>query len=393
MPLQDYMSIVSVDDHLVEHWKVWSDRLPQKYASVGPHVVEEAGVEYWIYEDRRVAALTGMQATVRHERDGSREGYAPGMTQHSSQVAPGCYDPVARLEDMDLDGVEAELCFPTFARFAGTRFLEGRDPDLALLCVQAYNDFVIDEWCQTAPDRYIPMAIVPLWDPQLAAKEVERASAKGARTIGFPENCAPLGLPSLYTDHWDPLFRAAEEAQLPLSIHIGTSGVHPSTSPDADRAAGTALWATHSMATAVDMCFSSVFRKFPRLKVALSEGGIGWIPFLLERMDYTWERQRSWSTVDKNVAPSELFRRHIYGCFIDDEIGVKLRNEIGIENIMLETDYPHSDTTFPHSRKRAAQVLADVSDADAHRIVELNARKLYRFMPKGAEERLAAAAR
>jgi predicted TIM-barrel fold metal-dependent hydrolase len=258
-------------------------------------------------------------------------------------------------------------------------FLQSEDKDLALRCVRAWNDFMIDEWCAAAPTRFIPVVILPLWDPRLAAAEVERTAAKGARTISFPENPAPLGLPSFHTDHWDPVFAAAQEAGMPLSMHFGSSGRPPITADDAPFAVAITLFGCNSMATTADLLFSPVFHKFKNLKVALSEGGIGWIPYMLERIDYTWERHKYYTGVNQDVRPSELFRRHIWGCFIDDEFGIANRHWIGVDRITWECDYPHSDSNWPHARKRAAETLVDVPDDEVHQIVELNARKLFRF--------------
>ena len=381
MPLQDDMRIISVDDHLYEHERVWTDRLPEKYQGVGPHMVHDGQFSYWIYEDRAVTAYVGLGAASGL----SREDYTMDALP-LSEVIPGAYDPIERLKDMDLDGVWAQVCFPGFPRFAGTQFLDGRDRELAMLCVKAYNDFMIDEWCAAAPERFIPLIILPLWDPRASAREIERMAGRGARSISFPENPAPLGLPSIFTDYWDPVFSAAQESRMPLSTHFGSSGRMPYSSPDAPGAKGNGpvqitLMGTFSMNAATEWVFSPTFHKFPGLKLALSEGGIGWIPWLKERLDYVWERQRYWTGINQDVKPSELFDKHIYGCFIDDVTGVNAREDVGLNNMMLESDYPHSDSTWPHTRKRAAEVLADVSDDHARRIAELNARDLYVFYP------------
>jgi len=378
MPLPDATKLISVDDHLVEHGRVWLDRLPAKDREDAPHLVDDGHLEYWVYEDRAEIAFTGLAFAAGTEGGSSPEHFRRESI-HSRQMIPGCMDPVARTRDMDDDGVWAQLCFPHFPRFAGTRFLEGRDKDLALRCVQAYNDFVIDEWCGAVPDRFIPLAVLPLWDPSLAAVEVGRIAERGARSISFPENPVPLGLPSIHTGHWDPVFAAIQDAGLPISMHFGTSGRMPITSADAPLPTYIALMGLNSMMSASDLIFSGVFLRFPGLRVALSEGGIGWIPYLKERFDYTWERQRYWSNIDKQARPSELFERHIYGCFIDDVAGIEQRHKIGVDKIMIETDYPHSDTSWPNSRKRAAEVLADVPDDEAHQIAEVNARTLYDF--------------
>ena len=280
---------------------------------------------------------------------------------------------------MDLDGVQAQLCFPSFPKFAGTVFLGADDKALAAQCVAAYNDFMIDEWCGSAPDRLIPLIILPLWDVPWRPSEIRRCAAKGARAISFPENPFPLGLPSFHTDEWDPVFDAAQEADLPLCMHFGSSGQAPATSPDAPFAVTISLFGCNSMYATADLLFSRVFHRFPQLKVALAEGGIGWVPYMLERIDYTWERHRHYTGINVDVRPSDLFRKHIWGCFIDDEAGIRNRDAIGIDRITWESDYPHSDSNWPRGRERAAEVLAEVPDDEVHRIVELNARELLHF--------------
>jgi predicted TIM-barrel fold metal-dependent hydrolase len=373
MPLQDHMKLISTDDHVIEHPRVWLDRLPAAMRDAGPRIVDEDGTQIWEYEGRRYPQMALNAVAGR-----PREEFGLEPTRYD-QILPGCYDPVARVKDMDADGIEAQLCFPSFPKFAGTVFLQGKDRALALRSVQAWNDFMLDEWCAAAPGRFIPVVILPLWDPALAAAEVERTAAKGARTISFPENPAPLGLPSFHTDHWDPVFAAAQAAEMPLSMHFGTSGRAPATADDAPFAVAIALFGCNSMYTTADLLFSPVFHKFAALKVALSEGGIGWIPYMLERIDYTWERHKYYTGVNRDVRPSDLFRRHIWGCFIDDEFGIANRHAIGVDRITWECDYPHSDSHWPEARKRAAEALADVPDDEVHRIVELNARALFRF--------------
>ncbi|MFF3574800.1 amidohydrolase family protein [Nocardia jiangxiensis] len=402
MPLQDHMHLISVDDHLIEPPNVWTSRLPKKFHEEGPHIIEmdmsnsggdeglskallasargEGGrkaqakiAEVWSYEGK-IYPNIGLNAVAGKKP----QEYGMDPTRYSDML-PGCYDPKARVADMDIDGVQAALCFPSFPRFAGTVFIDHKDSELALLSVQAWNDFHLDEWAATAPDRFIPLIILPLWDPQEAAKEIYRCHAKGAKAITFPENTVGLGLPSFYTDHWDPVFHAAEETKMPLCMHFGSSGKAPMTSPEAPMAVMIALFGTNSMYATADLLFSPMFYKFPNLKVALSEGGIGWIPYLLERIDLTWEKHRWYQNVNKEVRPSEIFRKNIYGCFIDDLEGVSRRHQIGIDNITWECDYPHSDSNWPNSRRFTEKLLAEVPDDEAHKIVELNARELYHF--------------
>lgn len=386
MPLRDYMHLISVDDHLVESAHVWEDRLPKRYVDAGPRIVEsregmrnylgnwvKPGCQVWQYEGRIYPHL-GLNAVAGK----AREDFGTDPVRFEEMI-PGCYDPVERVKDMDLDGVQASVCFPSFPRFAGTVFREGEDEDLALLCVQAWNDYVLDVWCPTGPDRFIPMAILPFWDVPATVAEIDRVLGKGVKALSFPENPVPLGLPSFHTDHWDPVLSAAAENNLPLCIHFGTSGKVPSTAPDAPIAVMIALMSCNSMYAAVDLLFSPVFHRHPNLKVAFSEGGVGWIPHILERADYTWERHRYYQSIDQESRPSELFRRHIWGCFISDEFGVANRDAIGIDRMLWECDYPHSDSNWPSSRKVVAGMFHDVADDLVHRVVELNARELFNF--------------
>jgi predicted TIM-barrel fold metal-dependent hydrolase len=374
VPLQDHMKLISVDDHLIEPPTLWQDRLPVRYLEAGPRIVEvDNGDQVWSYQGKRYATL-GLAATAG--RPSEEIGNDP--TRYD-QMMPGAYDPSARVHDMDQARVQAQMCFPTFPRFAGTLFLEGDDRELARLCVEAFNDFILDEWCAAAPDRYIPMTLLPLWEPALAVAEMRRCIDKGAKAVAFPENPSPLGLPSFHTDHWDPVFAVADESATPLCLHFGTSSLRPPHSPDAPWAVTVALMGCNSMFALVDLVFSPIFHKFANLKVALSEGSIGWMPYMLERLDDTFERHRFYAGIDVTVPPTELFAKHVYGCFISDRAGIELRHEIGVGNIMWESDYPHSDSRWPNERKVLAQELADVPDDEAHRICELNARELFHF--------------
>ncbi len=378
MPLRDDMQLISVDDHLVEPPHLWQDRLPAKYRDAGPRIVQVAGADgqisdVWLYEGRTYPQI-GLNAVAG--KPPTEFGTEP---MRYTDMIPGCYEPEARIIDMDLDGVQAAICFPSFPRFAGTVFLQGEDPALALLSVAAWNDFMIDEWCGAAPERFIPIAILPLWDVGAAVREIHRVAGRGAKAISFTENPVPLGLPSFHTDHWDPVFSAAEETGLPLCLHFGTSGQAPTTAPDAPFAVTITLFGCNSMFAAADLIFSPVFHRHPNLKVALAEGGIGWVPYLLERADYVWDRHRWYQNVNQAVAPSELFRRHIWGCFIDDVHGLKNRHDIGIDRITWECDYPHSDSNWPNSRKRALEVFADIPDEEVARMVEWNSRELFNF--------------
>jgi predicted TIM-barrel fold metal-dependent hydrolase len=321
------------------------------------------------------------------------------------EMRPGCYDSVARLEDMNRAGVLASLCFPSFPRFCGQVFLEAKDRQLALLCVQAYNDWMIDEWCGRAPGRYIPLTLIPLWDPALAAAEVRRTAAKGSRAVSFSENPAMLGLPTVQSreGHWDPLMAACEETDTVVCMHIGSSSKRYTMSDESPMLV-TMSWAPPLMIAGamIEWIFSPVVRKFPRIKVALAEGGIGWMPFFLERCAQVVEHHRYWissgdvkhDTLSGHVqvikeagvdlegfSVMDTFRRHIHGCFIDDLVGIRNLDAIGVDNVMIETDYPHSDSTWPNCLEHAKKQLAGLSDEHRYKVMRGNAERVFGFTP------------
>jgi predicted TIM-barrel fold metal-dependent hydrolase len=372
------VEFISVDDHVIEPVDVWTKRLPAKYLEIGPRVVpDDSGIEYWHYEDKRIP-IEGLAATAGL----SREEYSLEPVGYS-KMRKGAYDAEARIADMDIDGVLASLSFPSFPRFCGQIFAEGEDKELALLCVRAYNDWMIDEWCATAPGRLIPMGIVPLWDAHLAAAEAARVLDKGGRAICFSENPSKLGLPSMHNDHWDPLLDTVSQAGVPLSMHMGSSSTKIRTAPDAQDWIMIALGPLRSQVAMVDWLFSGQFVRHPKLKTAFAEGGIGWIPSMLERADNTWEHQGGWNESLLTEPPSAYFKDHVYGCFIDDVHGVENLGKIGEDNVMMESDYPHSDSAWPHSAELAAKHLVPLSDATKHKVTRGNAEKLFKFVPSG----------
>jgi predicted TIM-barrel fold metal-dependent hydrolase len=371
--LEDSVQLVSVDDHVIEHPRVWEDRLPAALRERGPRVIQtDDGRAGWEYDGYRTSTI-GLNAVAGKPPE--ERGLDP---VRFAEMRPGCYDPAARVKDMDEDGVQVQTCFPDFPGFAGRVFIKAPDKALALLCLQAWNDFMLDEWCAAAPDRFIPMVLLPVWDIPASVAELQRTVARGARAISFLERPDGLGLPSIFTDHWDPLLAAAQEADIPLCTHFGTGGALE-VADDRPLAIRWTVGGQRSMTSAADLLYSPVFRKFPRLRVVLSEGGIGWMPYLLERADYVWERHRWYQDVDRSIRPSELFVDHIFGCFISDRAGVRDRYAIGVEQIMWESDYPHADSNFPLARKVLEEELADVPSHESRLIAEDNARRIFRF--------------
>ena len=265
---------------------------------------------------------------------------------------------------MSAGGVLACMCFPSFPSFSGRLFLNCPDKQLALAVVQAYNDWHIDEWCGAYPGRFIPMALPVLWDPELSAAEVRRVAKKGCHSLTFTENPATLGLPSFHDPHWDPLWRALVEEGTILNVHLGSSGQLTVTAPDAPIDVMITLQPINICQAAADLVWSRVFKEFPALRVALSEGGTGWIPYFLDRLDRTYDMHHAWTGQDfGDRMPSDVFREHILTCFIADPIGLKLRDDIGVDNMCWEQDYPHSDSSWPRAPEEFAAVAGPLRRA------------------------------
>jgi predicted TIM-barrel fold metal-dependent hydrolase len=392
--------LISVDDHVLEPGHLWQERVPARYRDQAPRLVRDAEGEAWIYDGKRMVT-PGLGAVAGK----SREEFSFEPITYD-EMRPGCYDSVARLEDMDRAGVLASLCFPSFPRFCGQVFYEAADRDLALVCVQAYNDWMIEEWCGRAPGRYIPLTLIPLWDPVLAAQEVRRSAGLGSRAIAFCENPALLGLPTVHNrnGHWDPVMAACEETETVVCMHIGSSSKRYTMSDESPMLV-TMSWAPPLMIAGamVEWVFSPVLRKFPNIKVALAEGGIGWMPFFLEKCAQIVDRHRFWiagadirhdsltgrvevmeeGAVDlQDFSVIETFRRNIFGCFIDDVHGVRNLDAIGVDNVMIETDYPHSDSTWPNCLEHAQKQLASLTPVDRYKVMRGNAERVFRFTPE-----------
>ena len=364
--------LISVDDHIIEPPDVWTSRLPSKYREHGPHVVDADGRQYWVYEGERTQTM-GLNAVAGKEN----KEFSMDPTSYDDMIR-GCYDPVERGRDLLRDGIRGSVCFPTFPRFAGVTFLKAKDKALADLCVKAFNDFVLEEWCTAVPGLYIPMIIGHLWDPELMAAEIRRCAAAGARAVTFPENTAALGEPSFHTRHWDPVWQAVTETDITVCMHIGTSGVMAMPSEDASFAIGIAIANVNSFSALADIIMSEIPTRFPTIKIAISEGGIGWVPFALERCDRTWEKHRYWADLG-DVRPSEAFKRNIWVCFIEERAGIEMRHTLGVDKIMWECDYPHADTPWPYSQKAVADSLEGVPQDEIDLITHGNAERLFNW--------------
>jgi predicted TIM-barrel fold metal-dependent hydrolase len=391
---QDLPNMISVDDHVMEPKELWQEQLPASLRERGPRTVREKvklsfkGGHYgfernaedgqwcdvWLFDD--LVTPTGLlHAPAGVPRDEQRN--IPAVYE---DFRDGTWDQTARLADMDLNHVDAAINYPNiFPRFAGQGFLERSDKELALTCLRIYNDWMIDDWCAGAgKGRLIPLTLVPLWDPALAAEEVRRCAAKGSYAIAFSENVAKLGQPSLYTGAWDVLWQACQETDTSVSMHIGSSSSMPTTSDDAPLATSMSMYAQNAQGSLCDWVFSGSLERFPDITIAYAESQVGWMPFQLERMDAVWRDGRG--DVDHvKTLPSEQVKGRVYGCVFDDLHGLINRDAVGTDHILWETDYPHSDGTFPHSRKIAHELFtaAGMNAEECRMVLRSNAVKAY----------------
>jgi predicted TIM-barrel fold metal-dependent hydrolase len=369
--------LVSVDDHVVEPPHVFDGRLPAKYVDVAPKLVRrDDGTQAWMYDGNAIINV-GLNAVAG--RPPEEYGFEPTALD---QMREGCWDIDERVKDMDANGLLGSLCFPSFPQFCGQLFARTADKDQALAMVRAYNDWHIEDWCGSHPGRHIPCAIPTLWDPQLMADEVRRVSAKGCHAVTFSENPAKLGYPSLHSDHWDPFWAACQETDTVVCLHIGSSSQMVMTAEDAPVDVMITLTPMNIVQAAADLIWSPVLRKFPNIKIALSEGGIGWIPYFLERIDYVYQHHKAWTFQDfGDKLPSQLFSERIITCFIDDAFGVENRRYLNLDNITWECDYPHSDSTWPNAPELLHKYLAGVPDSDVNKITHENAMRIFNYDP------------
>ena len=369
--------VISVDDHLIEPPDCFAGRVPRGLADRAPLVVEEPdGTQAWLFEGRRYPNV-GLNAVV-------------GRPRHTwsldparfDEMRPGCFDIDARVADMDRDGVWASLCFPSLvAGFCGAVFLRATDPALGLACLRAWNDWHLEVWAGTHPGRIIPLQLPWLADVETGAAEIRANAERGFKAVSFPEFPAQLGLPSIFTDHWDPLFEACEQTGTVVCLHTGASAWAPLPSPAPPFELLPTLFPVNALVAAAEWVWSGVPVRFPALAVALSEGGMGWVPMLVDRLDYVVDHSAGgtdgagWSG---DLRPSEVLRRNFWFCTLDDPSVVSLRHIIGVDHIMVESDYPHADSTWPDTQATLERCFGSLPEAELRAVAGGNASRLFR---------------
>jgi predicted TIM-barrel fold metal-dependent hydrolase len=379
--------LFSVDDHIMEPPNVWTSRVAKKFVDRVPHVLKDpkTGASNWLWEGGKSmsAGMFAVAGRPPHEWNFEPIGY--------DDMIPGCYDPKARAKDFLSNGICASAAFPTLPGFGGQAFAQIPDKELAGIVVECYNDFIIDEWCAAGPrGMFVPMIIGKVWDPAGTAREIERCVKKGAKALAWVENPVGLGLPSYWTTHWDPVWAAAQDADIPICMHIGTGAPGAGVpSPEAPDTLVISLSYMFAMSASMNLAMSRVCRTFDKLKLVFAEGGLGWLPAAMERADFQWVKHGAWTKLTGTL-PSEIIRRNMYFCMIQEPWAFQtqsVRDMVGEDHIFWENDYPHADTPWPDAQGAAAQMFDSVPREVADKAAYKNAERVFNWKVADPAER------
>ncbi len=381
MDLSD-MILVSVDDHVVEPPSMQGymrDHVPARFKARVPRVIRRAdGTEAWLIEGTEVSTF-GLNASAGRVP----EEWGTGANSYE-RVRSGCYDVHERIHDMNANGVVASLNFSSWPGISGQYFATvDAERDYVAAITRAYNDWHIDEWCAAYPGRFIPLGLSGfMLGADWMADEIRRLAAKGCRAVSHHSDTWRWGMPDLQGDEWDPAWQACEETGTVMVYHFGGQ---PSLGPRANIDIVATVMPAGTAAFAAELIWSPYLRKFPSVRIALAEAGIGWIPNWLERLDHVYVTN-PWRWSENSFGdqlPSEVFRGRVLTCFIEDNVGLQLRERIGVDSIAWECDYPHPDTTWPRSPENVLAQFerAACTDEEIQAMTWQNACRFYDFRP------------
>jgi len=373
----DDMVMISVDDHICEPPTLFDNHLSGEALATAPKFrTDRSGKNFWEYQGRKKPSV-GLNAVVG--RPFEEYGMEPSALE---QLRPGCYDVHARIDDMDVNGIAASLNFGNSICFDGQTFHKAPDKALARTHMRAYNDWQIDEWCAAYPGRFIPCGILPTWDMDATVAELHRVAAKGCHAVSINENPTVQDLPSIHNEYWNPFWKAISDTDMTICLHIGSGNPAPHASMETPIEAWISTMPLSIAQGAADWLQLKALHDYPELRIALSEGSIGWVPYFLERADFANSRHKAWTnSIFQDLKPSDIFRRHFLNCFIDDAFGLKNLEDIGEDMVAYESDYPHSDTLWPCAPEHLWKSVQTLTDAQIDKVTHLNAMRFFRFDP------------
>ncbi len=365
----DDMVIISVDDHISEPPDMFQKHLSGDDLKSAPQFEQRNGADYWTYQGMIMTSV-GLNAVVG--RPPEEYGMEP---QSLEQVRKGCYDPKARIDDMNVNGIAGSLNFGSIGGFDGSRlFHKAEDKALAYKHLRAYNDWHILEWCGYDSSRFIACALLPTWNMDYTVEEIKRIAGMGCKNVTLSDNPTKIGLPSIHNPYWEPMWRALAEYDITINLHIGSGNAAPHASDETPIEAWITTMPMAINVGAADWLQLSAFERYPELRVVLSESGIGWIPYFMERADFSHSRHTAWTHSNfGGKKPSEVFKKHFMSCFIDDHFGIKNLEDIGEDNVAYECDYPHSDALWPEVPEFLWPCLKNLTDTQIDKITHRNA--------------------
>jgi predicted TIM-barrel fold metal-dependent hydrolase len=376
MKLND-MVIVSVDDHISEPPDMFDRHLSGDALATAPKFrTTETGTNYWEYQGMKMPSV-GLNAVVG--RPFEEYGMEPTRLD---QIRAGVYDVHERIKDMDVNGIAASLNFASAVGFDGGRFHKAKDKQLALTHLRAYNDWHVDEWCGAYPGRFIPCGLLPTWDMSATTAEIKRLAGKGVTAVSINENPTVQGLPSIHNAYWEPMWKAVTDHGIVICLHIGAGNPAPHASMESPVEAWITTMPMSISVGAADWLHLNALHRYPTLKIALSEGGIGWIPYFMERADFSHWRHKAWTHSDFGAEkPSDTFKKHFMCCFIDDAFGLQSLKHLNEDMVSYECDYPHSDTLWPEAPEYLYKSLQHLSDELIDKMTHRNAARFWNFDP------------
>jgi uncharacterized protein len=378
------MTIIDADTHLTEPHDLWTSRAPKGWEERLPRVVDIDGEATWVFDGARLFRAGAMGVV---SRDGRKVPGTEFFRWVLDDVHPGAYSIPERLEVMDSLGIWAQIVYPNAVGLGSQRFVRASDPDARLMAVKIYND-AMAEMQEASGGRLAPMGAIPWWDVAAAVGETERIDALGLHGINTTSAPQEHGFPDLGDRHWDPVWEAASGCSLPVNFHIGASdsamdwfGSSPWESLGADQklGVGSAMLYLNNAKVLANLLYSGVLERFPALNVVSVESGVGWIPFVLEALDYGVGEMAPGAMDYLSMAPSEYFRRQVYACFWFERAGLTGAIEaLGAGHVLFETDFPHPTCTYPDGLQIAAEALAQVKDRETRvGVMGGNAARLY----------------